>query len=234
MSNETPHLQMAAIEIIETQDGSHSLFSAEFGVSYHSRYGAIQESKHVYIEAGLYPLLLRKKQLDILEMGFGSGLNALLTLLETQRHGFVVTRYEAVDAFPLPLAQASELNYPQLLKLDEPLTQAFHLMHQAPWEQPVAITSHFQLFKKESRFEALHYEQAFDLIYYDAFAPTAQPELWTADVLSLMYRALRPGGIWVTYCAKGEVKRHLKSLGFVVESLPGPPGKREMIRAIRP
>lgn len=233
MSNETPHLQMAAIEIIETQDGSHSLFSAEFGVSYHSRYGAIQESKHVYIEAGLYPLLLRKKQLDILEIGFGSGLNALLTLLETQRHDFRVTRYEAVDAFPLPLAQADELNYPQLLKLDESLTQSFRLMHQAPWGQAVAITPHFELFKKEARFEALSYEQAFDLIYYDAFAPTAQPELWTAEVLGIMYRALKPGGVWVTYCAKGEVKRHLKSLGFVVESLPGPPGKREMIRASR-
>lgn len=224
---------MHAVELFETQDGSHSLLSQTYGVSYHSKYGAIQESMHVFIQAGLYPLLLARKELSILEMGFGAGLNALLTLHETQQQGFRVGRYETIEASPISPEQAAALNYPTQLSDDPTLADSFRYMHNCPWEEEVAITPLFTLAKRHAQLQDQSFEPLFDLVFYDAFAPGAQPELWTLDALSIVCAALKPGGILVTYCAKGEVKRHFKALGLKVESLPGPPGKREMIRAVK-
>ncbi|HRF39805.1 MAG TPA: tRNA (5-methylaminomethyl-2-thiouridine)(34)-methyltransferase MnmD [Saprospiraceae bacterium] len=217
--------------LIETQDGSHSVLSHRFGVTYHSKYGAIQESRHVFIEAGLFPKLILQRELAVLELGFGTGLNAFLTLLEAERlerHIF----YQTIEAFPLSQEQAAQLNYPEQLELPASrpwLTE----MHAAPSDKLLRPTPHFQFRKTIGRFEELDLQNAFDVAYFDAFAPETQPELWTEEVLGRVYRALRPQGILVTYCAKGAVKRTLKSLGFQIERIPGPPGKREMTRAVK-
>ncbi|MBX2928262.1 MAG: tRNA (5-methylaminomethyl-2-thiouridine)(34)-methyltransferase MnmD [Saprospiraceae bacterium] len=218
-------------DIFETQDGSHSVFSHRFGVSYHSKYGAVQESKHVFLEAGLFPKAILQKDIAVLELGFGTGLNALLTLLEAERLGISI-RYETVEAFPLSETQAALLNYPELLGRND---SREHLlaMHRAASGAALQITPDFLFRKIIGRFEEIAYDGSFDVCYFDAFAPETQPELWTEAVLGRVYEALRPNGVLVTYCAKGAVKRTLKALGFQLESIPGPPGKREMTRALK-
>lgn len=217
--------------LIETQDGSHSVLSHRFGVTYHSKYGAIQESRHVFIEAGLFPKFILQRDLAVLELGFGTGLNALLTLMEAERlkrHIF----YQTIEAYPLPSEQAAQLNYPEQLGLPESRRWLAD-MHSIASNEIRQITPHFQFCKIIGRFETLELQNAFDIAYFDAFAPETQPELWTGEVLGLVYQALRPQGTLVTYCAKGAVKRTLKDLGFQIESIPGPPGKREMTRAVK-
>lgn len=221
-------------EIFVTQDGSHSITASRFGVSYHSKYGAITESRHVFIQAGLYPLLLNTPaKISILEMGFGTGLNALLTYHETANQPIEVY-YETIEGFPISIPASQNLNYPQLIdEKDTELNAVFGKMHEMPWEQVISLAPHFKLQKRLGNLEELQFEPRFDLIYFDAFAPSAQPELWTALIMQKMYDSLKPGGVLVTYCAKGEFKRTLKSVGFVVERMPGPPGKREMTKAIK-
>ena len=221
---------IATGKIFETQDGSHSVFSEQYGVSYHSRYGAIQESRHVFIESALFYKLPAQQELSILEIGLGTGLNAVLTLLEAERHGANI-RYEAIEAFPLPLEQARQLNYPSLL--GDSASDYFLQLHLLSWGNAHQLTPHFSFCKHRQHFEEVDYDAAFDIIYFDAFAPDTQPELWEANVMSRMYKALKPTGILVTYCAKGAVKRTLKEVGFTVEALKGPPGKREMTRAVK-
>ncbi|WP_367389702.1 tRNA (5-methylaminomethyl-2-thiouridine)(34)-methyltransferase MnmD [Lewinella sp. LCG006] len=215
--------------IIDTEDGSHSLFSEQFAVGYHSKYGAIQESQHVFIQAGLAPALLDKTSLRVFEMGFGSGLNAFLSLLflsDPQKNIY----FETVEAFPLPLAQVSSLNYPSLLNGS---TDDFRALHEAPWGEPTIITPQFTLRKHLGTIQEVSLAGDFDVVFFDAFAPSSQPELWEAPVLEKIFQAMAPGGIFVTYCAKGVVKRTLRSIGFQVEGIPGPPGKREMTRATK-
>lgn len=215
--------------IIDTQDGSHSIFSPTFGVTYHSKYGAIQESQHVFIEAGLYEAGLHKKELSILGIGFGTGLNALMTSIEATRRDLNIS-YTAVENFPVPVQEAVQLNYPEVLNAPE-YRPLFEKMHEMDWGQQEILSPNFQFRKLQKTFQSLQFKQEFDLIYFDAFAPSTQPELWEEDVLSIMYEALMDEGLLVTYCAKGAVKRSLKSLGFMIEALKGPPGKREMTRA---
>ncbi len=224
---------MADNRIFQTQDGSHSIVSGRFGASYHSRYGAVQESRHVFIQAGLYPLMLVKDELDILEIGFGSGLNALLSMWESIRRQFPV-RYTAMEAFPVSQAEVQQLNFHEWLADFTTAKSAFLAMHEAPWDTWSDLYPTFRFKKVLEKFEELDAPQCFDLIYFDPFSPETQPELWTGEVLARMYAALRPGGVLVTYCAKGVVKRRLKALGFTVEALKGPPGKREMTRASKP
>ncbi|HMO38404.1 MAG TPA: tRNA (5-methylaminomethyl-2-thiouridine)(34)-methyltransferase MnmD [Saprospiraceae bacterium] len=219
--------------IFETQDGSHSILSQQYGVSYHSKYGAVQESRHVFIEAGLYHQTSEQKSRSVLEFGFGSGLNALLSLLEAERHGWHI-QYETLEAYPISLEQVHQLNYPARLDATDFAT-AFRQMHTCPPNLWQSLSPHFTFRKLITHFENAELAaNSFDIVYFDAFAPGAQPELWDTLTLGKAYTALRPGGILVTYCAKGSVKRTLKSLGFVVEALPGPPGKREMTRAFKP
>ena len=208
------------------------MYSPQFGASYHSKYGAIKESRHVFIEAGLFPSALNRKELDILEIGLGTGLNAFLTLLEAEKRGIRI-RYEALEAFPLPLGQVVHLNYPAILEAED-FSGHFLAIHQSSWDEETELTPTFIFRKHQKRFEDADYPPKFDLIYFDPFAPDIQPELWEIPLLSSMYDALRPDGILVTYCAKGIVKRRLKSLGFEVEALKGPPGKREMTRCVKP
>lgn len=219
-------------EIFVTQDGSHSITAAQFGVSYHSKYGAITESRHVFIQAGLMPLLFNAPvQLSILEVGFGTGLNVLLTYQELTKRQ-VQVYYESIERFPITQTEAQNLNYPELVDVED-LGGIFTAMHSCAWDENFQLSANFSLKKRLGDLAELPFEPIFDLIYFDAFAPTVQPELWTESIMKKMYSALRPGGILVTYCAKGEFKRSLKAVGFKVEALPGPPGKREMTKAIK-
>jgi tRNA U34 5-methylaminomethyl-2-thiouridine-forming methyltransferase MnmC len=219
------------IKLVLTQDGSHSLFSEQFGEQYHSKYGAIRESQHVFIESGLFYKLASGDKLNILEIGLGSGLNAFLTYLETVRRTKSIY-YEALEAYPLPLAEAKKLNYPEQLHAKDH-EKVFIQMHELPWNEAAELSENFTFKKTLRRFEEIDGETLFDIIYFDAFAPGTQPELWENPVLSRICDRLSPGGVFVTYSAKGSVKRNLKALGLIVENLPGPPGKREMIRAIK-
>ncbi len=223
---------MGSNEIFTTQDGSHSVISPVYGVSYHSRYGAIQESRHVFLESGLYYLLPQKSGVTVLEMGFGTGLNALLTLLASANRG-VSVHYTAYELNPLAPDEALSLNYPTLLQGPE-ADSSFRALHQSDWEKTVDLLPGFQLEKRNRDFRTLAESDRYDLVYYDAFAPEAQPELWTDETLEKVVKAMKPGGVFVTYCAKGALKRTLRSLGLTVESIKGPPGKREMTRAIKP
>lgn len=225
-------MRVISPRIFETQDGSHSIFSETHGVSYHSKYGAIQESRHVFIESGLYYKMTGRQSLAVLEIGLGTGLNAFMTLLEAEKHQIAI-RYTALEAYPISLSEAEQLNYTEKLNAGQ-WKDLFLMIHKSEWDTPNALSPHFELTKLRTSFESLDLIEAFDVLYFDAFAPGAQPELWEAPVMNRMYRALHPGGVLTTYCAKGAVKRTLKQIGFEIEALPGPPGKREMTRALKP
>jgi len=215
--------------IFTTEDGSHSMRSAQFDEAYHSKYGALQESQHVFIEAGLQYLVDKgKTTISIFEMGMGTGLNVLLTLLYAEKHQIKID-YKTVEAFPI--LDWSELNYPELLR--EKAAVYFDKIHLlSPMESKI-LSPYFTLTKFHQKLEELTFETAsFDLIYYDAFAPAAQEELWTEVIFEKLFSAMKPNGVLTTYCAKGSVKRALKAAGFTVEGIPGPPGKREMTRAV--
>jgi tRNA U34 5-methylaminomethyl-2-thiouridine-forming methyltransferase MnmC len=216
--------------IIETEDGSHSLYVPALDEQYHSRHGAVQESRHVFIEAGLAERASERSQISILEIGFGTGLNALLSAAAAAASGLDLT-YVAVEAYPLTAVEIAHLNYPAAV--GGMVADAWADMHAAPWEVLTQVTPHLRLQKLKCRIEDLQPAPTFDLIYFDAFAPEKQPELWTEEIFGRMYAALQPGGLLVTYCAKGAVLRALQAVGFTVERLQGPPGKREMIRASR-
>lgn len=217
--------------IIESADGSHTIFSDKFGVTYHSRHGAVTESQHVFINAGLRFKAAENQEVAVLEAGFGTGLNAFLTWLFAEKRGLRV-RYTGLEIFPLSPGEAALLNYPDLLDLPD-RRDDFFTLHTCAWEQPLDLSENFTFEKRKTPIEFVAFDGAFDLIYFDAFAPQAQPELWSENTLHRMHRALRPDGMLLTYCAQGEFRRTLKRVGFAVEKLQGPPGKREMTRATR-
>ncbi|RNI28770.1 tRNA (5-methylaminomethyl-2-thiouridine)(34)-methyltransferase MnmD [Rufibacter latericius] len=217
------------LEVRQTKDGSTTLFVPELNEHYHSVHGALQESLHVFIKMGLEATLERKSTVRLLEVGFGTGLNALLTLQHTLVSGASVF-YETLEKYPLTPEVVNQLHFDRFI-LNPELLDFFVPLHNAPWEQPVAITPQFTLCKLETDLEAFApASESYDLIYFDAFAPEKQPHLWTDAIFQKMYDCLAPGGTLVTYCAKGSFKRSLKAAGFTVEALPGPPGKREMTR----
>lgn len=215
------------IKLVHTADGSHSIYLPELNEHYHSVHGAIQESIHVFINAGFR--LSTQNPLNILEIGLGTGLNALLTILENKKQPRTVN-YISLEKYPLSPQIYSSLNYPKLLNIDN---LDFFKIHEIPWEKPQIIDDWFYLTKHHVSVQQWQTYQRFHLIYYDAFAPEKQPEMWTEDVFLKLFQLLESGGFLVTYCAKGVVKRTLKNCGFEVQNLPGPPGKREMIRAIK-
>lgn len=218
-------------ELQLTDDGSHTVFSEEFGEKYHSRFGAITESLQVFINAGLKSRILSQSKIDVLEVGLGTGLNALLTWVESEKAKTNIF-YTAVEAFPLPETNWRALNFGEILGGES--HTIFEKIHRAEWGQWAPVSDSFSILKLQEKVENTSFQENFDLIYYDAFAPDSQPELWTLAIFRKMFNALRPDGILTTYCAKGEVKRNLKATGFLIESLPGPPGKREMTRATKP
>lgn len=214
--------------VVLTADGSSSVYNSEFDQHYHSIFGALQESQRVFIELGLETAFEQFNAISVFEMGFGTGLNAMLTALEAEKKKKFV-RYTAVEAFPLPLEESRQLNYDEVLH-----TNRMNSLHEAPWNQRVEITPYFNLLKYEGRLQDFRTEERFNLVYFDAFAPEAQPELWTSEIFEHIAAFLQPGGILTTYCSKGYVKRNLQAAGFVVEKHPGPARKREVLRAIKP
>lgn len=215
-------------EIIATADGSHTIAIPEMHVTYHSVHGAIKESRHVFLEAGLGNVQAQGKlpSIAVFEMGFGTGLNAFLTAIhaiENQLHIF----YTAIESAPLSAEEISLLNYPVTLGHEE----LFQQLHAAPWNEAVELHQFFTLEKLQTDLASFASSRPFDLVYYDAFAPSAQPELWTKEVFEKLFSLLNANGVLVTYCSKGDVRRAMIAAGFSVEKLPGPPGKREMLRA---
>jgi tRNA U34 5-methylaminomethyl-2-thiouridine-forming methyltransferase MnmC len=210
-----------------TNDGSKTLFSETFQENYHSTSGAITESNHVFIDSGLRTV--HKEKCAVFEMGFGTGLNALLTFLEAQKLG-VSIEYTTVELYPLPeeILFALNLNFSGLTHSD-----IFHLLHQPLWNQRFEISPNFFLTKIRGNLLNAPFGKGYDLVYFDAFSPAIQPELWTEDVFAKLYNSMNPQGILNTYCAKGAVRRAMQHAGFIVERLAGPPPKREMIRATK-
>lgn len=217
------------VSIVVTKDNSHTLYSEQFGATYHSTHGAIQESLHVFIKNGLefYFDNRQLESLSVLEIGFGTGLNAFLTY-EFARDKKVAINYQSVEAFPISVEAAQGLNYTD--GLDNELKEVFFKMHQCESGLLTSINSFFTLTKHQCLIEGFRSTEQFDVIYFDAFSPTQQPELWTESVFHNMFSLLKPGGILVTYCAQGQMKRNMRTAGFKVITLPGPPGKREMTR----
>lgn len=216
--------------IVETADGSRTIQIEDWGEQYHSLHGAIQEAYHVFLKNGLYAV--EPSEIAILEIGFGTGLNALITFLEAQKRELSI-HYTGVEAYPVSKEERQQLNYVE--QLGEPKLQAvFQQMHELAWDQTHELSPDFSLTKRRLDFRDFKASPSYNLIYYDAFGPRVQPELWTADLFERMYEALLPEGILVTYSAKGSVRRAMKEAGFQVEKLPGPPGKREMLRAFKP
>jgi tRNA U34 5-methylaminomethyl-2-thiouridine-forming methyltransferase MnmC len=211
-----------------TDDGSHTVFVKELDEPYHSSHGALQESMHVFIKQGL--MTVNRPSVKILELGFGAGLNAVLTLSETLKHKLDIY-YHTVEKYPLEEAEYSKLNYEKLIDgLPEGILQR---MHSCPWEEPVQISEGFTLYKEKADFRSMKLPSHINLVYYDAFSPDKQAELWSSEVIGLIGQATDAGTILVTYSAKGIVRRTLASCGFKVHKIAGPPGKREMIRAIK-
>lgn len=214
-----------------TQDGSHTLHSNHFDVSYHSIYGAVDESIHVFLAAGLQAKIIEgTKDISILEIGFGTGLNAFLTYLDLNNYTDLSIQYTGVEAYPISMAEAESMDYPEFLNKEE-FSEDFLSMHSLDSEQTIVFENGMTFTKMINKFETLDFENKFDVIYFDAFAPTTQPTLWEEPLLKAMYSALKNNGVFVTYCAKGVFKRALKSVGFTIEALPGPAKKREMTRA---
>ncbi len=213
--------------IIQTNDGSSSIYLPDWDEHYHSKHGAINEAYHVFIKNGL-DLFDDGSKIEILEIGLGTGLNCFITFLESQKRNLQID-YDGVEAFPLKAEEISQLNYvEELIAAD--YKNIFKKIHKIEWNKKIEINSNFTIKKRKQFFKEINDENKFNLIYFDAFGARVQPELWTEDIFKKMYDALKNKGILVTYSAKGSVRRAMQSVGFEVERLPGPPGKREMLR----
>jgi len=221
-------------QLVKTGDGSHTLFIPEANEHYHSYHGAIAESEHIFIKNGLSNALQSNTNntIHILEIGLGTGLNVFLTFLQLLKYPEKTINYFALEPFPISTDVAEQLNYVPMLKA-ESQAHIFKLIHSSSFAKNTELSPQFALTKQLLKVEDFQTDKKFDIIYYDAFAPRVQPELWTKDIFAHLYSLMNIDAILLTYCAKGEVKRNMKSAGFKVESLPGPPGKREMVRAIK-
>jgi len=214
-----------------TGDGSHTLFVPGLDENYHSVFGAITESRHIYLEAGFKHVFRPAGKIRILEIGFGTGLNALLTFIESEVLQCQV-EYTAIELNPLNEDIYSKLNFPEILNYRDS-REFFLRIHKLPWNLLTYLTGNFSLLKINTSLEAYQpANEAFDLIYFDAFGPDVQPEMWTQEVFKKMASGLKKQGVLVTYSTKGIVKRNLKAAGFSIEKLPGPHGKREILRAV--
>ena len=214
-------------EIIQTADGSTTIHLPEWNESYHSKNGAIQEAYHVFIKSGFS--LFESEPIAILEIGFGTGLNAFITYLEAKKESQVIN-YVGVEAHPVILEEALQMNYVAELNAENEFS-IFEKMHTSAWENKVMISDSFSLTKRKQLFEDFDDEDAYDLIYFDAFGFRVQPELWSLEIFKKMFKAMKSGGILVTYACRSSIKNAMLDAGFTIEKLPGAPGKREMLRA---
>ncbi len=219
-------------KIIVTSDGSHSISIEDWGETYHSIHGAIQESRHVYIQNGLHKFN-HQNAIRVLEFGFGTGLNALLTMQEITQHNQIL-EYHTIEAFPLQKEEYELLDYSNNLKDFEAAETLFKKSHDCSWGNFVSLSDAIQLHKINARFEEVDVlENYFDLVYFDVFGYQFQPDLWTEAIFKKAFDSLKTGGILVTYACRSIIRRNMKSVGFLVERVPGPPGKREMIVAYK-
>ena len=216
-------------EIIITSDGSTTIHIPAWNEQYHSKHGAIQEAYHVFIKSGLS--LFKNKKITILEIGFGTGLNCFITYLEAKKSDLTLD-YVGVEAFPISNEELNQLNYVSELNANQ-YSAIFDEMHSLPWEQNNSLDGEFSLCKRKQDFNDIADKNSFDLVYFDAFGARVQPELWGVEIFQKMFDALKKGGVLVTYAAKGSVRRAMIEVGFKVEKLKGPPGKREMLRATK-
>jgi len=216
-------------KIIVTADGSSTIHLPEWDENYHSKHGAIQEAKHVFIKSGLS--LFTEQNISVLEIGFGTGLNGFITFLEAPKRKLIID-YVGVEAYPVSAEEIEKLNYVSELNAEE-FKEVFSEMHLQKWDGKNKLSSNFSLTKRKQFFDEIKDENTFDLIYFDAFGARVQPELWTEEIFEAMYKSLKNGGVLVTYCAKGSVRRAMLKVGFSIEKLAGPPGKREMLRATK-
>lgn len=216
-------------EIIKTLDGSTTIHLQDWDECYHSKHGAIQEAKHVFIKNGLS--LFENNPVSILEIGFGTGFNAFITFLESIQKNQIID-YVGVEAYPVEADEVLGMNYVTELDALE-FENIFEEMHKCDWDKKNEICSSFSLTKRKQFFHEIDDFETFDLIYFDAFGYRVQPELWSTEIFRKMYNSLKPNGVLVTYAARGVVKRSMIEVGFTVEKLAGPPGKREMFRAFK-
>ncbi|SMD34533.1 tRNA U34 5-methylaminomethyl-2-thiouridine-forming methyltransferase MnmC [Reichenbachiella faecimaris] len=226
---------MSDIRVIETRDGSSSLLIPEMNETYHSTHGAITESEYVFLKMGLdhfrdkHP---EQKEISILEIGFGTGLNVWLTALAVENSGLKINFF-SIEKYPLKPELIEKLNYKDKRKSDG-ARSLFAKVHEVEWEKQCEISQAFSLTKIQTDIATFSPDrESYDLIYFDAFAPSKQPEMWSQEVLSKMHELLKPNGVFVTYCAQGQFKRDLKAVGFDTEELDGPPGKKEMTRGTK-
>lgn len=216
-------------EIIQTADGSTTIHLPDWNESYHSKNGAIQEAYHVFIKSGFS--LFERKPISILEIGFGTGLNAFITYLEAQKENQTID-YVGVEAHPVILEEVLQMNYVAELQAENEM-DIFEKMHSCPWENKTMISPTFSLTKRKQFFEDIDDANAFDLIYFDAFGFRVQPELWSLEIFQKMYKAMKSEGVLVTYACRSSIKNAMLEAGFTIEKLPGAPGKREMLRATK-
>ncbi|MDD3320143.1 MAG: tRNA (5-methylaminomethyl-2-thiouridine)(34)-methyltransferase MnmD [Paludibacter sp.] len=214
------------VELKITSDGSHTLFVPEINETYHSTHGSIQESMHIFIETGLKQC--KKTEISILEIGFGTGLNAFMTLLEALKTNIII-HYTTLELYPVEVEKAILLNFPEILSSEN--RNLFEKLHTSKWNEEVQINSNFLLNKIKTDFTTYTFDKNFDVIYFDAFSPEKQPEMWSQQQFEKLYKHCNNGAILTTYCAKGAVRRAMQAAGFKVERLPGPPGKREILRS---
>lgn len=219
------------IHIEKTADGSDTLYIPELDEHYHSVNGAVQESMHVFIDAGLRKVAKNRSEVSIFEVGFGTGLNAILTLIEAEKMDIRIS-YTTIELYPLPLQTIEQLNYHKLFPT--PFDNTFSQLHAVNWNEHIQINPFFSFEKIESDFSNLDFRchnNKFDLIYFDAFAPDKQAGMWNQEIFDYLFEHTKPEGALTTYCAKGAVRRMMQQSGYKVERLVGPPGKREMLRA---
>jgi tRNA U34 5-methylaminomethyl-2-thiouridine-forming methyltransferase MnmC len=218
------------MQIIKTTDGSHTIYLPDLNEQYHSVNGAITESNYVYLEKGYNFSELEKP--NVLEIGFGTGLNCLLTAIKAEKQKRFTT-YTTIEKFPLEKKITSQLNFGSLIS--ENAQQLFNTMHDCSWEEFVSLSKYFRLKKIKGDISSYTFDgtEKYDVIYFDAFGPDKQPEMWTPQIFSKINSATSTNGIFVTYSAKGEVRRQLSASGFEMERLPGPPGKHQMLRGIK-
>ncbi|WNH12915.1 tRNA (5-methylaminomethyl-2-thiouridine)(34)-methyltransferase MnmD [Thalassobellus suaedae] len=224
-------------EIVITGDGSSTIHLPEWDEQYHSKHGAIQEACHVFIKHGLHHFCHSEiiseshPSISILEIGFGTGLNTFITLLEAEKLKLNIG-YCGVEGYPVLMEEINQLNYPKELQATEK-DVLFKKLHEVSWNERNIITPNFSLLKQHKFFNEIEEVDTYNIIYFDAFGARVQPELWTEAIFKKMYDALKFHGVLVTYSAKGSVRRAMQAVGFEVERLPGPPGKREMLRATK-